>query len=122
MTLKEISKDFLILCAFGNPREAFKLYVGNNFKHHNAYFKGDAHSLMIAMEESAKENPNKIFEVRQMIQDGDLVALHSYIKGTENDLEIAVVHILKFDNSKIIELWDIIQPFPEDKVNENGMF
>ena len=122
MTLKEISKDFLTLCAFGNPGEAFKLYIGNNFKHHNAYFKGDANSLIIAMEESAKENPNKIFEVRQIIQDGDLVVLHSYIKQAENDLEIAVVHILKFDNSKIIELWDIVQSFPEDEENENGMF
>lgn len=121
MTLKEISKEFLTLCAFGNSREAFKLYVGPNFKHHNPYFKGDADSLKIAMEESAKVNPNKIFEVRQIIQDGDLVALHSYIK-TNTNTEIAVVHILKFKNSKIIEAWDIIQLFPETIVNEHGMF
>ena len=121
MTLKDISKEFLTLCAFGNSRKAFELHVGKNFKHHNAYFKGDSNSLMIAMEESAKESPNKIFEVRQMIQDGESVVLHSYIK-TDTNTEIAVVHILKFSNEKIIEMWDIIQPFPEDVVNENGMF
>lgn len=122
MSLKEISKDFLTLCAFGNSREAFKLYVGKKFKHHNPYFKGDAASLMLAMEENAKENSNEIFEVKQIIQDGDLVALHSYIKQAENNLDIAVVHILKFENEKIIEMWDIINPFPENIINENGMF
>ena len=122
MTLKDIAKDFLTLCAFGNPREAFKLYVANNFKHHNPYFKGDADSLMIAMEESSKDSPNEIFEIKQTLQDGDLVALHSYIKQGENNLEFAVVHILKFDNFKIIDAWDIIQPFPENFTNEHGMF
>ena len=121
MSLKEISKDFLTLCAFGNPREAFKLYVSKNFQHHNAYFKGDADSLMTAMEESGKGNSNKIFEVKQIIQDNDLIALHSYIK-TDTNTEIAVVHILKFSDKKIIEMWDIIQPFPEKMTNENGMF
>ena len=69
-----------------------------------------------------KKTSNRIFDVRQIIQDGDLVAIHSYIQQSENNLEIAVVHILKFENSKIIEAWDIIQPFPENIVNENGMF
>ena len=119
--LKDIAKEFLTLCSKGNSREAFNLYVGDNFKHHNPYFKGDTQSLMIAMEESAKANPNKVFEVKQIIHDGDLVVLHSYIQQTENNSEIAVVHIVKFENGKIIELWDIIQPFPENIVNENGM-
>jgi predicted SnoaL-like aldol condensation-catalyzing enzyme len=122
MTHKEIGKHFLNLCAFGDAKKAFELYVGPNFKHHNAYFKGDANSLMNAMDESAMQNPNKIFETKQIIQDGNLVALHSYIQQTKNNLEYTVVHILKFENDKIIEAWDIIQPFPEEIVNENGMF
>jgi predicted SnoaL-like aldol condensation-catalyzing enzyme len=122
MTLKDIGKDFLTFCAFGNSKKAFKLYAGKGFKHHNAYFKGDADSLMLAMEESHKANPNKVFEVKQIIQDGNLVVLHSYIQQTENNLEYSVVHILKFENNKIIELWDIIQPFPEKVTNENGIF
>lgn len=121
-TRKEIAVDFLTLCAFGNPKNAFDLYVGNNFKHHNPYFKGDKQSLMVAMEESTKTNPNKIFEIKQIIEGEDFIALHSFIKQQENNLEIAVVHILKFSNDKIIELWDIIQPFPENIINEYGMF
>jgi predicted SnoaL-like aldol condensation-catalyzing enzyme len=121
-TIKEIGKDFLTLCAAGNSREAFKLYAHKNFKHHNAFFKGDADSLMIAMEESSKENPNIVFNIKHTIMDGDLVAYHSYIKQTQSDVGLAVVHILKFLDNKIIEMWDMHQPIPEKMVNENGMF
>lgn len=121
MTKKEIAKDFLIKCSDGKSREAFKLYVGKQFKHHNPYFKSDADSLMTAMEESSKTSPNENFEVKQIIQNGNTLALHSYIKSSEN-MEYAVVHILKFENKKIIEMWDVIQSFPEIIENENGMF
>lgn len=123
MTKKEIAQDFLKLSSKGKPREAFELYVSDNFKHHNPYFKGDRHSLIAAMEENANKNPNKIFEVQRILEDGDLVAVHSCLQLTQNDKEIAVVHIFKFDETnKIVELWDIGQTIPSDIVNENGMF
>lgn len=34
----------------------------------------------------------------------------------------AVVHIFRFDDDRIVELWDIGQAVPEASVNENGMF
>jgi predicted SnoaL-like aldol condensation-catalyzing enzyme len=76
---------------------------------------------MIAMEESSKITPNEVFEIKQILEDDNLVAVHSYIKQP-NSSEIAVVHILKFDDGKIVEMWDVIQPFPENIANENGMF
>lgn len=120
-TLKEIGKDFLTLCAAGNSREAFKLYAHTSFKHHNAFYKGDADSLMIAMEEVAKVNPNKIFDIKHIIMDGDLVAYHSFLKQSNSDTGFAIVHILKFSDNRIIEMWDMHQPIPENIVNENGM-
>jgi predicted SnoaL-like aldol condensation-catalyzing enzyme len=122
ITIKEIGRDFLTLCATGNPGEAFKLFAHKNFKHHNPFFKGDADSLMIAMEESSKENPNRIFDIKHIIMDGDLVAYHSFIQQSNSDVGLAVVHILKFSENKIIEMWDMHQPIPENMVNEYGMF
>ena len=121
-TIKEIGRDFLTLCAAGKSREAFKLHAHKNFKHHNPFFKGDADSLMIAMEESSKINPNRIFEIKHIIIDGDLVVYHSFIQQTQSDAGLVVVHILKFSDNKIIEMWDMHQPIPEIMINENGMF
>lgn len=122
MTMKEIAKDFLQLASKGESRKAFELYVSDKFKHHNAYFKGDGHSLMVAIEESAKKNPNKIFEIQRALEDGNLVAVHSRVKQTQSDTEIAVMHIFRFENDEIVELWDFGQSVPTEVVNENGMF
>lgn len=121
-TNKERALDFLRLAAKGHSREAFRLYAGLGFRHHNAYFKGDGDTLMIAMEEADRENPDKIFEVQRALEDGDLVAVHSYIKQNINDPGAATMHIFRFQADKIIELWDFGQAIPEDMVNENGMF
>lgn len=77
---------------------------------------------MIAMEESSKENRNRVFEIKNIIMDGDLVAYHSFIQQTQSDAGLVVVHILKFSDNKIIEMWDMHQPIPENMINESGMF
>lgn len=76
MTNKEIAKDFILKCAGGKANEAFKLYLEQGFKHHNAYFKGDANTLMNAMLESDKQIPNRSFDVKRVIHDNDFVAIH----------------------------------------------
>lgn len=119
---KQIATDFLMLASKGNSQEAFTKYVSKNFKHHNTYFKGDGESLMIAMEDNAMKNPNKIFDIKRSLQNGDRVATHSYIRQKPGDPGAAVVHIFLFENDKIAELWDLGQTVPLETANENGMF
>jgi predicted SnoaL-like aldol condensation-catalyzing enzyme len=120
--LKQIAIDFLILSSKGKSREAFSKYVSKNFKHHNIYFKGDGESLMIAMEDNAKKNPSKICDIKRSLQDGNLVATHSHVRQKPEDPGAAVVHIFRFENDKIAELWDLEQPVPLETVNEIGIF
>lgn len=121
-TKKESAQHFLKLASAGNSREAFKLYVGKDFKHHNVYFKGDANTLMLAIEEDAKMNPDKIFEILRALEDGDLVAVHSRFRQNPNDTDYAVMHIFRFEGNKVVELWDFAQAAPAEMINENGMF
>ena len=121
-TYKQIARDFLSLASKGESRVAFNKYVGIGFKHHNVYFKGDAESLMIAMEENAKKTPEKVFEIKRILEDGDLVAVHSHVRQNSNDLGAAVIHIFRFEDGKIIELWDLGQAVPAETINGNGMF
>lgn len=119
---KETAVAFLQKVATRDVREAYHHYIGPDFSHHNPFFRGDANSLMVAMEENAAKNPNKTLEVKHVIQDGAVVAVHSHVKQNLDDLGVAVVHIFRFHNEKIVELWDLGQPIPEDSPNENGMF
>ena len=77
---KETAIDFLRRAASGNVRDAYPKYAAPNFRHHNAYFKGDAESLMRAMEENAKQNPDKTLEVKQALHDGDRVATLCHVR------------------------------------------
>ncbi|HEX9945325.1 MAG TPA: nuclear transport factor 2 family protein [Thermoanaerobaculia bacterium] len=119
---KEAAMDFLRLVAFGKVREAYRKYVGPEFRHHNAFFRSDAESLMAAMEENAAKNPNKVLEIQRALQDGDLVAVHSHIRQQPGDRGAAVVHIFRFKGNRIAELWDVGQAVPESSPNELGMF
>ena len=118
----DIATSFLRMCARGEVRDAYDRYVSQDFVHHNAWFAGDRESLLRAMEESAAKEPNKSFEVRQVIDGGDKVAVLSHLKRAEANLEYAVVHIARIVDGKIVELWDLGQEIPKDSPNELGMF
>ena len=123
MTKKEIATSFLKLASSGSVREAYEKYVHPDFKHHNAYFKGDRESLLVAMEEAVAKNPNKSIEVVRTLEDGALVATHSrVVRSAQNAPDIAVVHIFRFKNDKIIEEWEAGMEVPKDSPNANGVF
>jgi predicted SnoaL-like aldol condensation-catalyzing enzyme len=119
---KEIAVSFLERVASGDVRGAFKDYTGNDFRHHNPYFRGDQESLMLGMEDNAIKNPDKRFEVKRAMADEGIVAVHSHVRQNPGDPGVVVVHIFRFQHGKIVELWDIGQPIPKDPVNENGVF
>lgn len=122
MNNKEIAMAFLEMAASGNASEAYSKFVGAGFRHHNPFFEGTAQALQAGMQENARQNPNKIFEVKRAIAEGDLVVTHSHVRQKPEDLGAAVVHIFRFENSKIVELWDLGQPIPAESINKNGVF
>ena len=122
MTLKEIASDFLRLASSVNVRDAYAKHAAPDFRHHNAYFPGDAQSLMLAMEENAKKNPGKSLKIVHALQDGNLVALHSHVTHNAEERGYALMHLFRFEGEKIAELWDIAQEIPKESPNEHGMF
>jgi predicted SnoaL-like aldol condensation-catalyzing enzyme len=113
--------EFLQLASSGNVHDAFRRVLPK-FRHHNPHFAGDAMTLSHAMATNAKENPNKVFEVKRSIAEGDLVAVHSCVSLKPEAQDVAVVHIFRFEDGRIAELWDVGQPVPPDSSNEHGMF
>ena len=122
MNNKENAVSFLKMAASGNVSEAYSKFVGVDFRHHNAFFEGTAQALQAGMEENARQNPTKVFEVKRVLAEGDLVVTHSHVRQKPGDLGAAVVHIFRFENGKIVELWDLGQPIPAESINKNGMF
>lgn len=119
---KDSAIAFLTLASSGKVHDAYSKFVGAEFKHHNPFFEGSAESLMAGMEENARQNPDKVLEVKRAIAEGDFVAVHSHVRQKPGDLGAAVVHIFRFQNGRIVELWDLGQPLQENSQNQYGMF
>jgi len=119
---KAAAIDFLQLTAAGNVNEAFYLYVGPEFRHHNMHFKGDAGSLKAAMEESARYLPAKQLEIQFAIAEENRVAVYSKVTISPGEPGIALVHFFRFMDDKIFELWDLAQAPLDETINENGLF
>jgi predicted SnoaL-like aldol condensation-catalyzing enzyme len=117
---KDAAKSFLKMAGLGRVQEAYDQYVAPSFMHHNQYFKGDRQSLLTAMQ---KATPNKAIEIKHVYEDGDTVITHSLVTRQDPESpDIAVVHIFRFEQDRIAELWDLGQPISKDSPNENGMF
>src|SRR5262245_62594985 len=121
-TIKDAAIGFLQQVVSGDVKGAYERHVAKGFRHHNPWFKGDADSLRKGMEEDEARNPGKKLEVQHALQDGDFVAVHSRLRRGRGEPEIAVVHLFRFENGRVAELWDIVQVAPEKIVNEHGMF
>ena len=121
MKKKDIATSFLNRASSGRVREAYEQFVHPDFRHHNAWFRGDRESFMKAMEENARQFPNKTYEILRALEDGDLVAVHGKVTLSPES-QWSVIHIFRFENEKIIESWEASQEVLKDSPNENGLF
>ena len=119
---KNAAVSFLKMAASGKVQEAYSKFVGPNFRHHNPYFEGSAESLQAGMEENASQNPDKVLDVKRVIAEGELVAVHSHVQQKPGERGAAVIHIFRFENDHIVELWDLGQPVQDESPNQFGMF
>ncbi len=114
--------SFLKLTSSGKVQDAFSKFAGKGFRHHNPYFDGSQAALMAGMEENARQFPGMSFSVKHTVAEDDFVAVHSLVHMQPADPGYAVVHLLRFEDGRIVELWEVGQPIPEKNPNQFGMF
>ncbi|HSB46412.1 MAG TPA: nuclear transport factor 2 family protein [Candidatus Bilamarchaeum sp.] len=119
---KGAAVEFLKLSSSGRAREAAKRFLAPGGVHHNPYFAAGWDSLITAMEENAKAAPERRFDVKRVLCDGDYVAVHSHVTHRPGEAGAAVVHIFRFEGGKIAEMWDVGQSIPADSPNRDGPF
>lgn len=119
--LKEVAISFLTRVISGDVRGAYE-HVADGCRHHNPYFPGDVDALRAAMEDDEARHPGKRLDIQVAVEEGPYVAVHSRLRRTTDDPGFAVVHVFRFENGRIAEMWDVVQPVPNEIVNKNGMF
>ncbi len=119
---KKSAVEFLQLVIDGEIDQAYERFVDMTGKHHNMYFPAGFQSLREAMKENHKQMPDKRIIIKHVIGENDVAMVHSHIITEPGTKGLAAVHIFRFANGKIVEMWDCVQIVPEDMPNTDGGF
>lgn len=119
---KQSALEFLKLVIDGKIDEAYEKYVDMQGTHHNAFFPAGFQTLKEAMKENEAQFPGKQFTIKNVLGEGDLVAVHSHLVMKPGEPGMITMHLFRFKNDKIVEMWDCGQAIPEDSPNKGGVF
>ncbi len=120
---KERAVGFLKLVVARKIDEAYRTYTAPGGRHHNVYFAAGFAALRQGMKEAHEKFPHTRIDVKHVVGEGDLVAVHSHVTMEPGSPGVAVVHLFRFDeDDRIVELWDCGQSIPQDSPNVDGPF
>jgi predicted SnoaL-like aldol condensation-catalyzing enzyme len=106
----------------GRVREAFMTHVAENYIQHNPLAPDGRAAAIAALEPYFASQPNAIREVQRIVVDGNLAVVHVRARANAEDRGFAIVDILRLEDGKIVEHWDVIQAVPERSANPHPMF
>lgn len=100
-------------------------FLGATYIQHNPHVADGVEHFLRFVAFRRDRFPNARNEVKRVIADGDVVALHVHsvvIPGTPGR---QIVDIFRVENGKVVEHWDVIQEIPLaifPPINDNGLF
>ncbi|MFV5263714.1 nuclear transport factor 2 family protein [Acinetobacter courvalinii] len=102
-------------------REFSDRYLADHYIQHNPWIGDGKEPFVSFFEQLFQNDPAAQYEVKRVIAEGDLVAVHLRSKQS-NKPENAGFDIFRVENGKIVEHWDANQSVPENSANSNTMF
>jgi predicted SnoaL-like aldol condensation-catalyzing enzyme len=120
---KQNAMAFYQMAYEGNPREAVRLYVGNEYIQHNPLVGNGPEAFIEYFERMHREYPQKSIEFVRAVGEGDLAALHTHQTWPGGD-EYVTMDFFRFDSAgRIVEHWDSLQVIPKEaSLNGNPMY
>lgn len=101
--------------------EAFRRYVAADYVQHNPNI-ADGRDAAVAALGPMFARPGARFDVRHVLVDGDLAAVHLHAMPRPDSRGGAVVDLFRLAGGLIVEHWDVLQPMPEHPLNPHAMF
>jgi predicted SnoaL-like aldol condensation-catalyzing enzyme len=101
-------------------RAAFDGFVAEEYVQHNPGLPDGRAAARDALAVKFGDPAFSIEVVRTLV-DGDLCALH-LLPRRNGEPVAAVVDIYRADGDRIVEHWDVLQPWPSTSANDHPMF
>lgn len=102
-----------------------KRFLGDTYIQHNPRVADGVAGLLRFIEFRRSHYPQARNEVKRVIAEGDLVALHVHSVVIPGAPGRAIVDIFRVQDGKVVEHWDVVQEIPHDlypPLHDNGLF
>ena len=125
---REVSERFIEVFYNQNRlTDGFEAWVHPEYIQHDPNSPTGRDPTIEVLAAHMQANPEMTHDVKRVIYgdegpDGTLVAVHYHFKRAPDDRGSAVVDIYRVQDGYLVEHWDVIQPVPEDALNDNTMF
>jgi len=101
--------------------DAFAQLVSDDYRQHNPTIADGPAAAITALTPKFDGSPDARFEVQRILVDGDLAMVH--VKASRPGAPVAAVaDLYRFENGRIVEHWDVLQPVPAHAVHDHPMF
>jgi predicted SnoaL-like aldol condensation-catalyzing enzyme len=104
---------------------AFDRHAAEPYYQHNPDIANGTEAIKAAFEDLFAANPQAGSDVKRVIAEGDLVAVHHHLRlnpDDPNDRGSAELDIFRVKHGRVVEHWNVSQPVPETSLNDNTMF
>ncbi|ROM70834.1 hypothetical protein BK653_02830 [Pseudomonas brassicacearum] len=126
-TIQEKNKEVVV--AFykeahfdGDVDGAIARYVGNTYVQHTPGAADGVEGLREYINVFLKAFPNAKGDIRRVIAEDDIVAVHAHWTGLISPNGDVGVDIFRVKDGKLLEHWDVIAPIPDTSKNQNPMY
>jgi len=122
-SIREIADGFKdLFYDKGKVREAYQTYVAEDYIQHNPRAQNGRAAAIASLEPIYQANPQHRMIVHRMIVEDPYIVVHLHGQSSPEDPGAAAVDILRVEDCRIVEHWDVTQRVPAETVNGNGMF
>jgi predicted SnoaL-like aldol condensation-catalyzing enzyme len=104
------------------PEEAVARYGGSQYIQHNPQAPDGFDAFIAFVKGFTGQFPELHVDIKTVVAEGDLVVTHGLLKTSPDDPGTIAADIFRLEDGKIVEHWDVLQPFPETSANEHPMF
>jgi predicted SnoaL-like aldol condensation-catalyzing enzyme len=101
--------------------DAFAGLVADEYRQHNPTIADGPAAAVAALTPKFDGSPDARFEVQRILVDGDLAMVH--VRASRPGApDAAVADIYRFEDGRIVEHWDVLQPVPPGAAHDHPMF
>lgn len=115
---KQIAIDFYNAALNEKNWEKAVKYIGDRYTQHSLYMQDGPGGLEELVARIKRDHPDNRGEIKRAFADGDLVVMHLHVTRHRGHLGWSVIEVLRLENEKVVEHWDMFRTVPESNGQE----